>query len=82
MHCALCNCAVTHDHMLTHNRVTGVLAIRLHVSGTDGSVRGVSALTDTLVVDPNTSQFDEDGEEYDVSTHLKCICICIYIYTL
>jgi hypothetical protein len=48
-----------------------VLAIRLHVSGTDGSVRGVSALTDTLVVDPNTSQFDEDGEEYDVSTHFK-----------
>eukprot|EP00903_Cladosiphon_okamuranus_P010694 g10107.t1 len=46
-------------------RVTGVLTVRLHVSGETGEVVSVVALTDTLVPDPNDVGVDEEGVEED-----------------
>ncbi|CAM9698812.1 unnamed protein product [Discosporangium mesarthrocarpum] len=46
-------------------RVTGVLTVRMHVSGATGAVISARALTDTLVPDPNDAGVDEDGVEED-----------------
>ncbi|CAB1098348.1 unnamed protein product [Ectocarpus sp. CCAP 1310/34] len=46
-------------------RVTGVLTVRLHVSGETGAVVSVVALTDTLIPDPNDVGVDEEGVEED-----------------
>ncbi|CAM9319990.1 unnamed protein product, partial [Scytosiphon promiscuus] len=46
-------------------RVTGVLTVRLHVSGESGEVIDVVALTDTLIPDPNDLAVDEEGVEED-----------------
>lgn len=46
-------------------RVTGVLTVRLHVSGESGEVVDVVALTDTLIPDPNDMAVDEEGVEED-----------------
>lgn len=46
-------------------RVTGVLTVRLHVSGETGGVVSVVALTDTLIPDPNDVGVDEEGVEED-----------------
>ncbi|CAM9380667.1 unnamed protein product [Choristocarpus tenellus] len=42
-------------------RVTGVLTVKLHVSGETGAIVGMQALTDTLVTDPNDVCVDEEG---------------------
>ena len=57
----------SHSCLPLYDRVTGVLAIRIRVSGKTGSVVGISALTDTLVADPSAPEFDEEGMEIDVS---------------
>lgn len=46
-------------------RVTGVLTVRLHVSGETGETLSVVALTDTLIPDPNDVGVDEEGIEED-----------------
>ncbi|KAG5182628.1 hypothetical protein JKP88DRAFT_348815 [Tribonema minus] len=54
-------------------RVTGTLTVRLHVSGADGSVRAVSALTDTLVADPTDLAYDEEGDPIDARAEAMLI---------
>lgn len=46
-------------------RVTGVLTVRMHVSGDTGEIVSVVALTDTLIPDPNDIGVDEEGVEED-----------------
>ncbi|CAM9206107.1 unnamed protein product, partial [Phaeothamnion confervicola] len=46
-------------------RVTGLLAVRMRVAGADGSVAEVSALSDTLVPDPDDAFLDDSGEDED-----------------
>ena len=47
-------------------RVFGVLTVRIHVSSSDGKVKSVTSLTDTLVPDPNDVNVDAEGFEEDV----------------
>lgn len=47
--------------------VLGTLAVRLRVSGADGSVSSVEFLADTLVVRPGQAITDDDGEPLPAS---------------
>lgn len=46
-------------------RVTGVLTVRLHVSGESGRIVRIVALTDTLIADPNDFDVGDEGVEED-----------------
>lgn len=53
--------------------MTGVLTVRLHVSGQTGSVVSVVGLTDTLIPDPNDFAVDEDGVEEDARADVLAV---------
>ena len=73
----ICSFAFFFFRFYCKRRVMGTLTVRLRISGKDGRVMEVSALTDTLIPDPTDLVYDEDGQPIDVCTYsLKNQSMC------
>ncbi|CAM9518039.1 unnamed protein product [Chrysoparadoxa australica] len=67
-------------------RVTGVLTVKLAISGEDGKVKHLRALSDTLIPDPNDMAVDEEGFLEDARADLLLVlhevlqCVAITLH--